>query len=455
MIFDINSSFLLRHRQSYINDNLLNLFSKDIAKSVKDLGLKFRKRIFTPVVTLHAFLSQVLTDDSSCRRAVMEVSAILLLRRKKACSINTGSFCKAKSRLPLELIAQLTRSLSASSANITAWTHGHVRVVDGTTVSMADTPSNRLQFPFHTKYSTGFPMARLLGLFCLSTGSLIDLVLAPMKGKGTGELSLLNQLWGWFNKGDTLLGDCLFSSFAVLARAKAHGCHVVAEFRNSSAWRLRSKLRDQIIRIPKPALKPVYISAEEFASWPPYIDVRIVKLQSAPKGFRVTTKYILTTHLDSNTVTPEQILGLYKQRWQVELNFRSIKTVLGMDMLVSKTPAMVIKETWIYMLAYNLIRSHMVKASQVKKIPPTSLSFRATQQLVNLFRLISICHPTCAQTLWNELDDHIATQQIGKRPDRFEPRAIKRRRKNYASLHQDRKSAKTKLHKKSRGKIKC
>lgn len=454
MIFEVKSSFFARHRQSYVSDNLLSLSANEVGTIVKDLGIKFRERIFTPFVTLNAFLSQVLEDDSSCRKALIVVNAILHLRRKKLQNINSGSFCKAKMRLPVELIRQLTFRLCAFSTEIPVWPHGAVKVVDGTKASMADTPSNRAQFPFHTDATSGFPMARILALFCLATGSLIDLAIAPMSGKGTGELSLLRQLWGLLEEGDTLLGDCLFSCFAVLVGAQTRGCYVVAEFRQSSSWRLRRKLNDQIIRIAKPPTKPVYISAEEFSSWPAYVDVRIVKLQCGPKGHRIKTKYILTTHLDSNQVKPQEILDLYKQRWQVELNFRSIKTVLGMDMIKAKTPAMVIKEIWIHMLAYNLIRAHMVKASNFKKVAPSTLSFRATQQIVLLCRLVTTCSPKCAATFRKELDDLIASQTVGNRPDRFEPRAIKRRRKNYASLHKDRKSAKTKLHKKSKGKRK-
>lgn len=246
-----------------------------------------------------------------------------------------------------------------------------------------------------------------------------------------------------------LLGDSLYSSFAVIVKAQSLGCHVVAEFRKMCTWRLHSKSMDQIIRIEKPRKKPGYVSSSEFRNWPDQIEVRIVKLRCAPKGFRVRTKYILTTHL-RDEVTPSEILELYRKRWQIELNFRSIKIELGMDVLRGKTPAMVCREIWIHMLAYNMIRVEMLRAAIAGKVLPSEISFRATQQLMCVYRLVSSCNPHGARNLWSDLTEHISKQHVGKRPNRYEPRAIKRRKKNFTLLSEDRKAAKRRLYKKQR-----
>ena len=443
MFVEINASHLASHRKSFPLASIPSI--DEINQILSELGVSFRERIFTPLVTLYGFLSQVLGDDPSCRRAVVEINAMRHAHNLKACCFNTGSFSKAKMRLPLELICRLTKKMAALGEH--AWRHGRVYVVDGSGISMADTPANQKHFPSHTKNAAGFPVGHIVALFSLASGSLVDLAAAPIKGKGNGELTLINRLWDKLKRGDTLLGDCLYSSFAVVATARSRGCHVVAEYRKKCCWRLRKKRLDQIIRIEKPRIKPDSLSREVFDSWPDYIDVRIVKLKCAPKGFRVKTKFILTTHLTAD-VTMSELLNLYKRRWQVELNLRSIKTVMGMDVLRSRSPEMVVKEIWVYMLAYNLIRFEMLKSAVEKKIPPEELSFRAAQQLVCAFRALSSCNAGGANLIWHTLSELIASQRVGQRPNRYEPRAIRRRKRNFHTLSLPRKIARGMLFKK-------
>ena len=106
---------------------------------------------------------------------------------------------------------------------------------------------------------------------------------------------------------------------------------------------------------------------EDFASWPDFVTVRVVKLKCAPAGFRVKTKYILTTVLDPNLISKDDLFELYRKRWQAEINLRSIKTTLGMDVLRGLKPEMVMKEIWAHWLAYNMIRDAICKAAAIKK----------------------------------------------------------------------------------------
>lgn len=425
-----------------------------VTRVLAELGIDFRERIFTPFVTLFAFLSQVFEDDHSCRHAVFEVCLLRCRQGLKPCSLKTASYCEARARLPVAYfsrIAQHTASaVEAMDESRWRWRHGKVIVVDGTAISMSDSVANSTHFPKQTsqKNDVGFPIARVLALFSLSTGALIDLVVSPWKGKGSGELSLLEKLWPHVGERETLLGDCLYSSYFVVAKALEKKAHVVAEFRKSRAWRLKKRASDQIIKIERPARKNINcLSDEAYERLPPHIIVRIVHVKCAPNGFRARSKYILTTHLDS-TVSCADIAELYKQRWKVELNLRSIKSAMGMDFLYGQTPNMVEKEIWVYMIGYNLIRMAMCVAGKNAKCLPSDISFRAVQQWLALIRFSQAQNTNSNQDAITMLQLIARTETVGNRPNRYEPRCRKRRPKNYELLLENRKVARAKLHKK-------
>lgn len=466
MLLEINTSFFARH----LGNGSADLFKADMMEHVSaaltELRISYRERVFSPFAVLYAFLSQVFNDDSSCRRAVLEVAQIRKAHRKKACSTATGGYCQAKKRLPLVLIEYLVRILAARIAvgEKSPWRQGRVLVVDGTGFSMPDTRANAKEFVRHgagthkfkkkgqrkpeKKEAVAFPVWRLVGVFSLATGSLIDLAISTWKGKGSGETSLLKKLWPCFRANDTLLGDGLYSSYPIIAEAIRLRCHVVSEFKKRSCWCIKEKCRDQIITIPRAAYQASGCSSRaEYEALTTYIKVRIVKLVCAPAGFRPKIKFIVTTHLDADVVTAEDLCSLYKSRWQVELNFRSIKTVLGMDVLGGKSPAMVHKEVWMHMLAYNLIREQMVAVGAEKKCLATDVSFRASQQAFAIARLLNACGINVDQS---DLTGALLTEMVGKRPNRYEPRTIKRRQKGYKLMTESRKTAKTKLHKRAK-----
>lgn len=455
-MFDINCSNLTCHLRK-VSDNSLSLtsmLSSDlVSETANELNLGFRNRIFTPFLTLFAFLSQIFNDDHSCRHAVAEVNALFLAKKLKLCSFGTSSFCKAKARLSLNFLRIIALKLNAKIENSANekwnWKHGRVVVVDGTGFSMPDTPDNLTFFPRHNskKSNVGFPVGRLVAIFSLATGALIDAEIAPWKGKESGELTLLNRLWGCFKSGDTLLGDSLYSSYWVVAKALQSNLHVVAEFRESCGWRLSKKKHDQIITISNPSKKSPCLSDKEHNALPSQITVRVVRLICAPNGFRPKRKTIVTTHLNSKTVTAYDVCALYKQRWQVEINLRSIKTVLGMDVLRGKTQEMVKKEVWAHLIAYNLIRITMVNTASVLKKLPNEISFRATSQALCVIRFMVLLTGK-SEGIDLFLITMLSSTKVGHRPDRYEPRALKRRKKNFAFLSQPRGKMRKKLCKK-------
>ena len=294
---DFRASRLESHRKDFCLNEVKEFLSPDLITDViSQLGISYRERIYSPFVTLLLFLGQIFHDDKSCRRSVSELVIMRHKNGQKECSYGTSSYCKAKARLPVTFFSSIAKRigefLDQNAAQNWKWQHGDVKVVDGTTFMMADTKCNVREFGRHTsqRNDVGFPCARLLGIFSLSTGAILDLALGASKGKGTGENSLLKTMWRRFSPKDTLLGDCLFSSFSIMAEARKRGVFLVSEFRKTCLWRINEKQNDQIITIKKPPFRLTTLTQEEYDSLPEFLRVRIIRIKCAPKGFRIRIK---------------------------------------------------------------------------------------------------------------------------------------------------------------------
>ena len=198
-------------------------------------GVVWKDRIYTPLVTLWVFLSQVLSQDHSCRAAVARLIAHRLSRGQSACSAETSAYCQAKKRLPEEFFADVVRrtgqTLDTSAASDWLWKGRRVYIFDGTTVSMPDTKANQHAYPQHDKQKPGlgFPLARITAIFSLSCGAIMDLGICRYAGKGQGELSLFRTLWGFFQPGDVVLTDCLYCTWRDLLMLKRRGVDSVSQ----------------------------------------------------------------------------------------------------------------------------------------------------------------------------------------------------------------------------------
>jgi len=402
-----------------------------------------RNRVFSPLTTLKTFLWQVLSDDGSCKEAVASVLAERLSDGMPPNSVNTGPYCKARQRLPL---LPLQGAVKDTGANLhrdaqSGWTwHGYnVVMVDGTTVLMPDTSDNQLAFPQqrNQKAGLGFPIARLVALVSLSVGGIIDYALGAYQGKGSGESSLLCQLFSSLSSGDLLLGDRYYCTYAIVALLQAKGCPVV--FRNhaqkKSDFRTGTRLgeRDHLIVWKKPKRAPVWMSPEEYAELPASLQVR---------EFSVDGVEYVTTLIDAKQHHKKAISALYRERWKVELDLRSIKTDMGMEMLRCQTPEMVQKEIATHLLAYNLIRISMAQAASCHRMHPRTLSVRAAIQLLG--KATQLLANAAAQTLeryCSSLLKAICSTTIGKRKRRPQPRAVKRRPKPFPLLMEPREIA--------------
>lgn len=339
-------------------------------------------------------------------------------------SARTGGYCRARQRLPGAVVADLTRYLGRTLAeevpSAWTWQGRSIKLIDGTTVSMPDTPENQQHFPQQTsqKPGLGFPIARLVAIMDVSSGAILNAAMGPVKGKGTGEHALLREMLDTFESGDIVIADRYYPSYALIAELNARGVDVVMRQHvgRQSDFQVGKRLgdKDHIATWQKPKKRHEWMSQEAFDALPDTLPVR--ELAAA-------NMVIVTTLCASKQVPRQQIQALYKARWQIELSFRDIKTTLGMEVLRCKTPAMVEKEVWVYLLAYNLIRRVMARSSQWADCLPQHVSFKHS---VQVFRQITARSPLTEEE-YQRIMGQITTIRVGQRPDRLEPRAIKRR----------------------------
>lgn len=412
--------------------------------------------VYTPPVTLWAFLSQVLfkQEQRSCRAAVSRV-LVLMVALGREVSTNTGAYCRARARLPEAVLERLTLEVArgCERAIPTDWLwHGrHVYLVDGTTVSMPDTEANQTEWPQPgtQKPGLGFPIARLVVLLSLATAMVAGMALGPYSGKETGEPALFRQLLGRLQPGDIVLADRYYCSYFLIALLRERGVECVARLHQcrSSDFRRGKRLGngDHIVVWTRPA-KPDWMDPATFDRMPRSIELREVHVQVDQPGFRSESFVVVSTLVDAATYSRGDIAELYHRRWLAELDIRAIKVTLGMDVLRCQTPEMVRKEIWTCLLAYNLIRQSMLESARRSDRSPRELSFTAALQQIAAGWITIVLLDECGLSRLIEEDvDNLCGHRVGNRPNRVEPRAIKRRPKSHKLLTEPRHVARAKL----------
>lgn len=415
-----------------------------VARALAALGVTFRERVYTPMATLWMFLSQVLSADHSCQDAVARLLAWQVAGGKSPCSTETASYCEARQRLPQQLIPQLTRDVAHDMEQQAdqrwLWKGRHVKIVDGTTATMADTAANESAYPRRRNqvHGVGFPIVRVVAVFSLATAAVLDAALAPMRGKKTGETTLFGSLHAALQPGDVLLVDRLFAGFRELAECRARGVDVVARQHHSRRTDFRRGrwlgTLDHVVILQRPKFCSQRFEKSRWQQLPLELPVRELRFRVTQAGFRSTEITLVTTLLDPVAYPAQEIAALYRERWNCELDLRSLKSSLQMSQLRCKTPEMVEKEIWTHLLAYNLIRETAAAAGRKHNKLPRRLSFQGTVQLINAFATYLPTCPERRKLLWEQLLAAIATLQVGNRPNRIEPRKLKQRKKHYPYL---------------------
>ncbi len=425
------------------------LTESTILDVLNDQGVKYRHRVFSPVTTLWGFLSQVLSDDHSCRDTVARIIAHRAASGIRVCSPNTASYCNARRRLQTRVLRTLARrtaqELQRSVAEEWKWNGRTVYIADGSHVSMPDTPKNQACYPQPPtqKPGLGFPLARITVLLSLATGACHDLAIAPYKGKGTGETTLLRRMYDAFQPGDVVLADALFDNYFLICDLRDRGIDVVVRVKYPRAGSVTKQSGpDGDIRFWKRPNKPRGMKGDQYRSYPKTLLMREVAVDARDRNNRAKQFKVVTTILDA-AIDGGQIGSLYERRWSGELDLRSIKSTMQMDILRCKTPEMVEKEIWTHLLAYNLLRTVMAVAASENDIVPCQVSFKGAKQIVTAFApKIESARPKDRAALIEAMLTAVAYHRVGNRPGRWEPRARKSRGKPKNPLTQPRAIAK-------------
>jgi IS4 transposase len=416
--------------------------------------------IYSVSLTLWAFVSQAVSESKSCLAAVARVLAWLTKLGRPVCDAGTGAYCKARAKLTELFLRLLTcdvgQKLEDQAPDSWRWHGKRVVLVDGSTLSMADTPANQKAYPQprSQKPGVGFPILRWVALLGLATGVVLDSAVAPYRGKQTGESALFRTLLSALHKGDVVLADRYYCSYWMVALLQALGVDVVfrkhqlrhTDFRRG--WRLGRN--DHVVTWTKPQ-RPTWMEQATYDALPETLALREVRTRVTTPGCRVEELVVVTSLRDDEIYATAEILDLYHERWHAEIDLRSIKTQMKMEILRCKTPAMVRKEIWAHLLAYNLVRKVMAQAAAEHHLTPRQISFAGAMQTLNEFRT-SLLHASAAELpeMTRRILVAIARHRVGNRPGRVEPRKVKRRPKSYSRLLVSRAMERAKL---TRGRI--
>jgi hypothetical protein len=435
------------------------LSAQSVRSACEKLQHEFRDRIFSPAVTLWVFLSQVLSADHSCREAVAKLNFWRLTRGLRPSSPDTGSYCAARQRLPEALFKELVQStgkeLSEKGDAAWRWSGREVKVVDGATITMADTRENQQAYPQARTQApgVGLPIARIVVVFSLAVGVAIDAAIGPYQGKRTGENNLFRTLLGCFLPGEIALADSYYASFWDFALLLERHVDLVARAHHKRKIDFRGGRKlghyDQVIDYLKPTQRPDWLDPATYQRLPNVIQVRHVRYGVHQPGFRTRMIILATTLLDGELYSANELADLYRRRWQAELHLRSLKTHLQMEHLRAKKPETVRKEFYTHLLAYNLIRGTILEAAVAAGAAPHQLSFKGTLQSLNAFLGVVVADPANATRHYAALLWMIAAHRVADRPDRIEPRLLKRRPKPHKLLQEPRLAARSRLRKKN------
>lgn len=407
-------------------------------------GSMSRRRIYSLENTFWAFLTQVLSADRGCKGVVRKMQSYASARGLKIPSSSTASYCTAREKLSHEtLLAIFRHTSSQKTLKGDGLLNGRrVVVADGTGVSMPDTKANQLEWPQMSvaKPGCGFPLARICACFSLETSLLLSY---EISNKHDHELTLLRRQWDVLVSGDIFLGDKGFCSYYHMAELLRKGVDSVISLARRTPVKEAKSLKvlsenDLLISWPRPKYaKNLSYSREEWKDLPTEFQLRQIHVINECPGFRTRSFYIITTLLDAEKYPADQIAQLYLKRWNVELNFRDIKTIMGMDILSCRTPEMIKKELLMFFIAYNCIRSMMEQAIKNERLSSREVSFKGSIQALQSWEphmnkeTMTIGN---RMRLIKDLYSVISSSVIMLRPGRKEPRCVKRRPKNYQFL---------------------
>ena len=299
-----------------------------VDRALRAEGVSFHERIYTPLVTLSLFLSQVIDPDHSCRAAVARMIVWMAVNERKPCEPDTSSYCEARLRLPegaiVRLVRETARRTDGRASDAWLWKGRSVTLVDGTTASMPDSLANQKEYPQSNTQGIGlgFPLVRLVALISLATGVVRDLALGPYRGKETGETALFRTLWGGLEAGEIVLGDRYFGSFFGIAGLSGRGVDVLFRMHQRRKFDFRRGQRlgvlDHVVSWSRPA-RPGWMDEATYAEIPEELSVRELRVTVDQPGFRVNELVLVTTLLDAGAYEKQEVARLFLDRWNIEV----------------------------------------------------------------------------------------------------------------------------------------
>jgi len=429
-----------------------------ITQFAAETGLTFGSGaddIYTPAVTLWAFLAQVLSASKSCVAAVARVLVLRAALGLPPCSANTGAYCKARGKLSAQFLRGLTYAVGEAvedqAPDPWRWHGRRVLLADGFEATLPDTPANQRAYPQprSQKPGLGFPMIRVVVLLTFATASLVGAAYGPHQGKETGETALFRELLDRLRRGDVVVADRYYCSYWIIAMLQQRGVEVAFRLHQLRHYDFRRGRRlgsgDHLVIWTKPQ-RPQWMDRQLYASLPEALTVREIRFRVDQPGCRSREILVATTLSDAERFPKNDLADLYHQRWHVELDIRAIKQTLRLDQLTCQTPAMVERELWVHLLGYNLVRKVMAVAAWAHGWRPRQLSFAGAVQTLEQFRgLLLGLAETDQQAIALRLLRAVASHRVGQRPGRVEPRAVKRRPKQYDRLMKPRAEARAEL----------
>ena len=410
----------------------------------KKKGKNSRVRVYSLNVTFWGFLFQVMSPGTACREVVRKVQSFCSEKELPLPSSNNAAYCTARTKIKeSDLKAIHEKVCEKVEQRVIAdqrWKGRTVRVLDGTGITLPDTPANQAEFPQPSiqRKGCGFPVMKVVACFCLASGALLKWVETELKRH---ESRILKEFIGFFKRGDVVLTERGFSSYGNLASLFQKGVDAVMRVHQMKKLDYTQGKAlgpmDRLVTWLKPKYCPKGWDKDHWNSLPETLELRIVRICIEVKGFRVHQYDLVTTILDAQIYSSDDLAELYFRRWALELFFRHIKTTMGMEMLCCKTPKMIRKELRMFIIAHNLIRALMQEAAARHQCDLTRMSFKGTVDTLRQFSYAIYAtknSPKSRTRIINEMLLVIASEKVPLRENRSEPRAVKKRPKPFPRL---------------------
>jgi len=405
-----------------------------------------RDCVYTRLRTFWSMLWQSLNPQASGREVVRQLQALLQLQGGPQISEEDGAYCRARARLPLSEFPKALKATAQAAqqhaGSATLLQARALKVMDGAVVTLPDTPQNRKAYPPFQPTGSSFPILRIVVLFCLASGAILQVACG---NSSSADLPLLGSLLSQLARGDILLGDRGFGNFITLAVLQ--GLDLDLDLIGRSARKVDGRKRhkrlgnnDWLHLWKKTSNPSLWLPTAQWVALPQQLLVRVVRANLCQKGFRARQITLVTTLLDPERYPAQEILQAYLRRWRLEMSLDDLKTTLQMEMLRSRSPDLIQKELYARLIAHNLVRCLMAQAAHQEQVHLDRISFKGSLDALRHFTqaMSQAASGQKRRQLWQELLRTLAADLVPKRPGRREPRAIKRQKRKYPHLSRPR-----------------